>query len=102
MIQFTNIVKKFPALMGMLLSTFIFTIIYYQLGTKNFFLTQVEKVGWIEALYFSASVQSLLGLADITPKTQITKIFVILQVLITIVLTFLYCCCLDQFFLQAN
>jgi len=88
MIQFTKIVNKYPVLIGILLSIIIFTIIYHQLGTQNF--NPPQKVGWVEALYFSASVQSLLGLSDITPKTRITKIFVILQVLITIILTFLF------------
>ncbi len=90
MIRFSKLLKKYPSFMGIILSTIIFTAIYYHLGTDNFYLSQVENVGLIEALYFSASVQSLLGLGDITPKTELAKVFVIIQVFITIVLTFLF------------
>lgn len=78
------------ALMLMSISIIIFGLIYRLLGNKGFYRCGDRHLGWIDSFYFSTSTQTLLGFGDITPETHLAKMIVMLQVFITIAITFLF------------
>jgi hypothetical protein len=45
---------------------------------------------YFDALYLSVVTQSLLGPGDISPKTDLARLFLMSQVSITIIVTFMY------------
>ena len=64
-----------------------FTLIYWLLGTsENFNFDKVannnsDNLTFINALYFSFITQSTTGYGDITPKTKLTRIIVMCQLI---------------------
>ena len=65
----------------------IFAIIYYFLGKEHFYIKNSNSLKWVECFYFLSSMQTLLGIGDITPKTYIAKIIVSLQAILTLAIT---------------
>ena len=51
------------------------------LGTGTVFYHYVESLTWLDALYFSTITLTTIGYGDITPKTEIGKLFTIFYVL---------------------
>lgn len=88
--MFYHLLKKNMALNGIVIFLLLFTIIYYSLGANHFHIKNNVSLGWVESFYFSTSMQTLLGIGDITPKTNLAKIIVSVQSLITITITLLY------------
>lgn len=46
------------------------------------FYTRVEGWSWVDALYFSATTLSTVGVGDLTPVTQLGKIFTVLYIFV--------------------
>lgn len=46
------------------------------------FYSSVEGWHWIDALYFSATTLSTVGLGDLSPQTQIGKIFTVVYIFV--------------------
>lgn len=86
MTHIINILKKNISVYLIFIFIIIFAIIYHYLGSDHFRMMN-SSINWVEAFYFSTSMQTLLGNGDIVPKTQLAKIIVSIQALITIVIT---------------
>lgn len=54
------------------------------LGTGTVFYHEVEKLKWLDSLYFSVITLTTVGYGDIVPTTDAAKIFTIFYVLIGI------------------
>lgn len=54
------------------------------LTTGSLFYHLVEKLSWLDAIYFSVVTLATVGYGDITPKTDAGKIFTCFYVLIGI------------------
>jgi len=85
-----KLLRSSNSLKLMVVSTIIFALIYKLLGNKGFYRRGDHHLGWVDSFYFSTSTQTLLGFGDITPETHIAKIIVMIQVFITIIITFLF------------
>ena len=46
------------------------------------FYRGVEGWGWIDALYFSATTISTVGLGDLTPQTALGKVFTVIYIFV--------------------
>ncbi|WP_270731068.1 potassium channel family protein [Shimia sp. Alg240-R146] len=46
------------------------------------FYRSVEGWSWVDALYFSATTISTVGLSDLSPKTDLGKIFTVLYIFV--------------------
>ena len=46
------------------------------------FYSSVEGWHWVDALYFSATTLSTVGLGDLSPQTQIGKIFTVVYIFV--------------------
>lgn len=69
---------------------FLFTIIYWLLGTNNHFSfnntnTTQTKLSFLDALYFAMVTQTTIGYGDITPKSQIMRCITICQSILIII-----------------
>lgn len=65
-----------------------FAVIYYELGQyypDSFAMENPEQMDFWTALYFSTITQSTVGYGDITPKSNIARLTVMLQALVFIV-----------------
>jgi len=58
----------------------VFAFIYYFMDTKNF---NNMKNSLIDSIYFSIVTSASVGYGDITPKTDIAKILVLIQIILT-------------------
>lgn len=81
---------KQKKLVILVVSIFIFSVIHYFLGIKHYNVKSTHKMNYFDALYLSVVTQSLLGPGDISPKTDLARLFLMSQVLITIIVTFMY------------
>ncbi|MGJ8584491.1 MAG: potassium channel family protein [Marinosulfonomonas sp.] len=52
------------------------------LASGTLFYVKVEGWGWIDALYFSATTMSTVGYGDLTPQTDIGKLFTIVYIFV--------------------
>lgn len=52
------------------------------LASGTIFYSRVEGWHWIDALYFSATTLSTVGLGDLAPVTQTGKIFTVLYIFV--------------------
>jgi len=77
-------------LIVLLVSIFIFSLIYYHLGDRHYNVKSTHKLYYFDGLYLSVVTQSLLGPGDITPRTNIARFFLLLQVSVTLFITFVY------------
>jgi hypothetical protein len=81
------------------ISILIFSVIYWYLGANSFFGNiagngvdpwgnRIQAAGYkyTDYLYFSIVVQSLLGFGDVIPNTGWSRIFVCLQIMISMYL----------------
>ena len=78
-----NLSKKHLYLLSILITVFVFSIIYFMLGKNNFNGINMYNNYFTNYLYFSFITTSSIGYGDITPKTQMAKFFVILQSITT-------------------
>ena len=69
------------------ISVVIFTLIYKYICPKHFKHFNNEKMTLFNAFYFSTVNQTLLGSGDFLPLTTTPKIFIILQVFVTMFIT---------------
>ena len=62
----------------------VFSIIYYIIGSHNFNYKHyhLNKHYFLDCVYFSTVTNSAVGYGDITPKTKLAKIIVIIQILL--------------------
>lgn len=72
----------------LIISIVVFSFIYYYLNKKHYVVKSSDKMNYFNSFYFSTVTQTLLGPGDIYPKTDIAKFFIILQVIITLIITF--------------
>lgn len=72
----------------LIISIVVFSFVYYYLNKKHYVVKLSNKMNYLNSLYFSIVTQTLLGPGDIYPKTDIAKFFIILQVIITLIITF--------------
>ena len=86
--KYIELFKK-QKLFFLFFSIFIFSFFYYQLGHEHYHVRITNKLDYFEALYLSIVTQSLLGPGDILPKTNMARITLMIQVLITIFITFM-------------
>ena len=84
-----NIFKQIKIII-LIISIFVFSFVYYHLNTKHFKIKSSDIMNYFNSLYFSIVTQTLLGPGDIYPKTDVAKFFIIIQVTITLIVTFLY------------
>lgn len=54
----------------------------FVLGVGTVFYHFVEKLTWLNAIYFSTITLTTVGYGDITPQTEIGKLFTIFYVLL--------------------
>lgn len=82
----------FKALYQMIIISIIFSLFYYYFGRKHLVYTHDESidVAFFDCFYFSVIIQSLLGTGEIYPKTILMKCVVILQILTTLLINFMY------------
>ncbi len=52
------------------------------IATGTIFYHLVEKLGWIDAYYFSVITLSTVGYGDISPQTTVGKLFTTIYILI--------------------
>ena len=74
----------------LIVSIFIFSYIYYLLGIQHYNVTNTNKMNYFDALYLSIVTQSLLGPGDIIPKSDKARFILMIQALITLIISFLY------------
>lgn len=48
----------------------------------TFFYRSVEGWSWVDALYFSATTMSTVGLGDLSPTTDISKLFTVMYIFV--------------------
>jgi len=85
-----NNIFKQKKIIILFISIIIFSFIHYHLNTKHFKIKSSNTMDYFNSLYFSCVTQSLLGIGDIYPITDVAKFFIIIQVTITLIITFLY------------
>lgn len=61
-------------------AAFVLSLVILISGTV--FYRSVEGWSWVDALYFSATTISTVGLGDLTPATSIGKIFTVLYIFV--------------------
>ena len=88
--NFKNVYHK---LLLFCLSIIIYSFVYYKFFTKDDFIydTHLKKPQkaynkYFEMLYFSVINQSTVGFGDISPKSQMAKVVVMIQILTSFVL----------------
>ena len=72
----------------MIISILIFAFINKNIGSHHFYTKEDKDLKWLDFFYYSFSTQSLLGIGDITPRTYISKVILMIQIFITISITF--------------
>lgn len=73
-----------------ILSIFIFSIIYTNISPHNFeALNPKKKLKYIDYLFYSVTIQSGVGLPDVTAVSDLAKILAIIQQLILISTAFI-------------
>jgi hypothetical protein len=82
----------FQALYQMIIVSFIFSLLYYFLGKDHLIYSHDLDihVNYFDCLYFSVIIQSLLGTGEIIPRSMLMKGLVILQILTSLVINFMY------------
>ena len=58
------------------------TLAVLLLFSGTVFFTSVEGWRWVDALYFSATTMSTVGLGDLSPETDIGKLFTVVFIFI--------------------
>jgi len=81
---------KQKKLIILLISMFIFSLLYYKLGREHYNKEKNYELDYFDSLYLSIVTQALLGPGDISPKTDISRVIVSIQVLVTVFITFVY------------
>ena len=82
-----------------ILMIIIFSIIYTSISPHNFEpLNKKDKLTYIDYLFYSVTVQSGVGLPDITAVSDLAKILAIIQQLIILATAYV----LIRFFFQAT
>ena len=71
-------------------SILFFSILYNNLGKSHFHLHENSKFEYFDAFYFSVVTQTLLGPGDISPQSRLSKLYIIIQVTITIIAMLIY------------
>ena len=56
----------------------LLVLIGIALGIGTLFYSQVEGLSWIDAFYFSGLTLTTVGYGDITPQTDVGKIFAVI------------------------
>ena len=88
-VKYSNIFKQIKLII-LISSIFIFSFIYYYLSKKHYKIKSTDKMNYMDALYLSIVTQSLLGPGDISPKSDIARLVLMLQVIVTMFVTFIY------------
>jgi hypothetical protein len=86
-----KITDKFESLYFILFSILTFAVVYNYLGDDHFIIkNDFGRLDFFNSLHYSLTNQSLLGSGEVTPKTRQAKMIVMAQLLVTLVVTFLY------------
>lgn len=60
------------------------TAAFFILGFGSIFYHIIEKLNWVDALYFSTVTLTTVGYGDITPHTRIGKLFTVGYIIVGI------------------
>lgn len=91
------LIKKYKKLIIIFISIFLFTIIYWLLGSSDNLSFNIKStnnkphqtnLSFIDALYFAMETQSTIGYGDITPKSQLMRCITICQITLLIIIIF--------------
>ncbi len=73
-----------------IISILIFSIIYSSISPHNFEpLNPKDKLTYLDFLFYSVTIQSTIGLPDVTALTDLAKILAMIQQLIIMSSTFI-------------
>ena len=81
----TNMSLVYNILIINIIICLIFSIIYYVIKSEDNFNGLDNESSFIDCLYFSLTTASSVGYGDISPKSQLAKVFVMFQQLCVII-----------------
>ena len=61
---------------------FLFSVINYKLGKQDLFDDKVDKLTFLDAMYYTTVTLTSIGYGDITPKTQKAKAICMTQMIV--------------------
>lgn len=79
--------KKYSVVF-LIVATLIFSFIYYYESGWMVNNVNVKNIIYIDALWYSTGIQTLLGNTDVQPRSSIIKTTSIIQVLITLIILY--------------
>ena len=83
--RITNMKLVYNILFINLIICLIFSVIYYVIKSEDNFNGLDEESTFIDCLYFSLTTASSVGYGDISPKSQLAKVFVMFQQICVII-----------------
>jgi voltage-gated potassium channel len=80
LVQVYNMVRAFLKVVAEPAGRAMALLVVLQLTGGTIFYTQVEGWGWLDALYFSVTTLTTVGLGDLSPATDAGKVFTMLYI----------------------
>ena len=77
--RITNMSLVYNILIINLIICIIFSIIYYVIKSEDNFIGLNDNSTFVDCLYFSLTTASSVGYGDISPKSQLARVFVMFQ-----------------------
>jgi voltage-gated potassium channel Kch len=78
LVQVYNMARAFVKVVAEPAGRALAVLVLLQLTGGTIFYTQVEGWSWLDALYFSVTTLTTVGLGDLTPATSAGKVFTML------------------------